>query len=89
MCISGSMMLIGGAKVKKIAYVIVLYVIVFGLFMLVKGKNDAKDANLNAVENVAQSKVLDDDDANDDNAVEGKGDAAFLKSADSVKAQAA
>lgn len=87
MCISGSMMLIGGAKVKKIAYVIVLYVIVFGLFMLVKGKNDAKDANLNAVENVAQSKVLDDDDANDDNAVEGKGDAAFLKSADSVKAK--
>ena len=52
MCISMSMLLIGGTRWKKIICVMVLYGIVFGCFMLIKKNNDSKEANLLAAENV-------------------------------------
>lgn len=47
MAISGSMMVIGGAKYKKIAWVIVAYAILFGAFWLIKNHNDNQEATLN------------------------------------------
>jgi cell division protein FtsW len=52
MCISLSMLLIGGTRMKKLVTVLVIYGIVFGCFMLIKKNNDSKEANLLAAENV-------------------------------------
>lgn len=52
MCISLSMLLVGGTRLKKILWVLVLYGIVFGCFMLIKKNNESKEANLLAAENV-------------------------------------
>lgn len=41
--ISGSMLLIGGAKLKKIGYLMVFFCIVMGLFFIIKHHNDKKD----------------------------------------------
>ena len=52
MCISISMLLIGGTRWKKILCLGVIYGVVFGCFMLIKKNNDNKEANLLAAENV-------------------------------------
>ncbi len=41
--ISGSMLLIGGARLKKILYMIVFFAIMFGIFLVIKSMNDKKD----------------------------------------------
>lgn len=61
MCISISMMLIGGAKLKKIFIVLVAYVMIFGCFWLIKSNNDNKMANLD--NGVVIEHVTDGDDA--------------------------
>ena len=38
--ISGSMLLIGGAKIKKICILMVFFGVMFGFFMIIKSKND-------------------------------------------------
>ena len=50
MCVSLSMLLIGGAKLKKIIYMILAYAVIGGLFFLVKSSNDSKEENLRAGE---------------------------------------
>lgn len=50
MAISCSMMLIGGARLRKFFYVLILYAVVFGLFMWIKSNNDNKEKNLSQVE---------------------------------------
>lgn len=47
MCISGSMMLIGGARLKRIGYVLVAYAVLFGVFWVIKNHNDNQEATLN------------------------------------------
>ncbi len=47
MCISGSMMLIGGARLKRIGYVLVAYAVLFGVFWIIKNHNDNQEATLN------------------------------------------
>lgn len=47
MCISGSMMLIGGARLKRIGYVLVAYAVLFGVFWGIKNHNDNQEATLN------------------------------------------
>ncbi|MCI5981402.1 MAG: FtsW/RodA/SpoVE family cell cycle protein [Sodaliphilus pleomorphus] len=47
MCISGSMMLIGGARLKRIGYVLLAYAVLFGVFWVIKNHNDNQEATLN------------------------------------------
>jgi len=42
-CISGSMLLIGGAKLKKIAYLMAFFAVMVGTFYIIKHNNDKKD----------------------------------------------
>ena len=41
--ISGSMLLIGGARLKKICILMAFFLVMFGIFMLIKSMNDKKD----------------------------------------------
>ena len=73
MAISGSMLLIGGAKVKKICMVMVFFGFVVGFIYIVKSKNDDKEqlikevkatmpnANMDEVEELVATKSKDDE----------------------------
>ena len=50
MCISFTMMICGGVSFKKIIIVMACYVLVFGLFMVIKSHNEKQEANLNQAE---------------------------------------
>jgi len=46
MTISFSMFLIGGARIRKILYVIIFYAVVAGLYFVIHNNNETKDENL-------------------------------------------
>ncbi len=48
--ISGSMLLIGGAKLKKIGILMVFFGIMFGVFFIIKSSNDKKDEVLSEMQ---------------------------------------
>ena len=48
--ISGSMLLIGGAKLKKIGILMIVFGIMFGFFVIIKHNNEKKDEVLNEMQ---------------------------------------
>ncbi len=52
MCISFTMMIIGGTKVKKLLYVFLIYGVVIGCFWLIRNANNEKDSTLAQSESV-------------------------------------
>lgn len=62
MCISAAMFVVGGARVKKLLTVLVIYILVGGLFWVWKDLSDKREENIRqvtAVENTDKTKKVD------------------------------
>ena len=65
--ISGSMLLIGGAKLKKIGILMIVFGIMFGFFVIIKHNNEKKDEVLNEMQVASTDNglLIDDQPAGD------------------------
>jgi len=63
--ISGSMLLIGGARFKKIGIIMLFFGIMFGIFVIIKSNNDKKEETFRATQQEMQVDVPADGQAGD------------------------